>query len=48
MWSDFIYAFCKVDFLCNNGDPNWIGMVVLVATAAIIFEAAFSALRKNR
>ena len=48
MWSDFLYVFCKAEFLCNNGDPNWLGMAVLVAVAAIILNAAASALKKNR
>ena len=48
MWSDFIAVFCKVEFLCNNGDPNWLGMVVLVAAAAFIIKAAASALKNRR
>ncbi len=48
MWSDFIYVFCKVEFLCNNSNPNWLGMVVLVAAAAIIIKAAASALKNRR
>ena len=48
MWSDFLYVFCKMEFLCNNGDPNWLGMVVLVAVVAIILNVAGSALHKNR
>jgi hypothetical protein len=30
MWEGFIRGFCKVEFLCYAGDPNWLGWVVLV------------------
>jgi len=25
----FIESFCKVEFLCYQGDPNWLGWIVL-------------------
>ena len=25
----FIESFCKVEFLCYQGDPNWLGWMVL-------------------
>ena len=27
--SKFIAGFCKVEFLCYAGDPNWLGWIVL-------------------
>jgi hypothetical protein len=26
---DFINRFCKVDFVCYAGDPNWLGYILL-------------------
>jgi len=28
-WSQFIPSFCKVQFLCYDGAPNWLGWVAL-------------------
>ena len=29
MWNKFIFGFCKVEFLCHAGSPNWLGRGVL-------------------
>jgi len=29
MWNKFITGFCKVEFLCYGGAPNWLGWGVL-------------------
>lgn len=26
-WVKFINGYCKVDFLCYNGNPNWLGWI---------------------
>jgi len=31
MWDSFKLGYCKVQFLCYEGDLNWLGWVVLVA-----------------
>ena len=28
-WSQFIPSFCKVQFLCYEGTPNWLGWGLL-------------------
>jgi hypothetical protein len=28
-WGTFIQAFCKVEFLCYAGEPNWLGWGVI-------------------
>lgn len=28
-WDEFIFSFCKVEFLCWGGEPNWLGWIVL-------------------
>jgi TPR repeat protein len=28
-WNSFIAGFCKVEFVCYAGDPNWLGWIVL-------------------
>lgn len=25
MWNKFIVEYCRVGFLCENNDPNWLG-----------------------
>jgi hypothetical protein len=30
MWNDFINEFCKVEFLCFSGEPNWLGWLILI------------------
>lgn len=27
--TSFIYSFCKVEFLCFAGEPNWLGFLVI-------------------
>ena len=29
MWDSFIIRFCKLDFVCDAGDLNWLGIFVL-------------------
>ena len=29
MWDSFKNSFCKVEFLCYAGDPNWLGWLVI-------------------
>ena len=29
-WTWFITGFCKVDFVCFEGSPNWLGWILLV------------------
>ena len=28
--SGFFYEFCKVEFLCYVGEPNWLGWLILI------------------
>ncbi len=43
IWDKFVFGFCKVEFLCWNGDPNWLGWIVIAIGAFIllIILAAF-------
>jgi len=29
IWNAFINSFCKVEFLCFNNEPNWLGYIAL-------------------
>ena len=29
LWGKFIAGFCKVEFLCHGGEPNWLGWIVI-------------------
>lgn len=44
MWDSFIDGFCKVEFLCYAGDPNWLGWIVLFFGGCIALFAALCAL----
>ena len=33
---DFIFEFCKVSFLCNQGDINWLGWIVLILLIGLL------------
>lgn len=40
MWNKFISGFCKVEFLCFAGDPNWLGWGALgLGILALIYFA---------
>jgi len=28
-WGNFIPGFCKVEFLCYEAEPNWMGWILL-------------------
>jgi hypothetical protein len=30
MWDWIIFEYCKVNFLCYAGDPNWLGAIILL------------------
>lgn len=34
-WINFTSEFCKVDFLCHNGEPHWLGWFALVVAVVI-------------
>ena len=29
LWNNFIAGFCKLEFLCHGGEPNWLGWIAL-------------------
>lgn len=36
MWDKFIEGYCKVGFLCENNDPNWLGWFILIVLGTIV------------
>ena len=37
-WDRFIFGFCKVEFVCWQGEPNWLGwMVIALITPLTLF-----------
>ena len=36
MFDSFINSFCKVQFLCYEGEPNWLGLIVLFPLVIIV------------
>ena len=41
MWDKFIYEFCKVQFLCYEWEPNWLGWILISAVFGIALLAVF-------
>ena len=41
-WNTFVPGFCKVEFLCYDAEPNWLGWLILGIGG--IFAAMFAAL----
>ena len=37
MFDWFINSFCKVQFLCYQGEPNWLGIIVLLIPGIMLF-----------
>jgi hypothetical protein len=35
MGESFIDGFCKVEFLCYHGEPNWLGWAVLIPAGVV-------------
>jgi hypothetical protein len=40
LWNNFITGYCKVEFLCYGGEPNWLGWVALPVLAVLVYFAA--------
>jgi membrane protein YqaA with SNARE-associated domain len=36
MFDNFIISFCKVQFLCYENEPNWLGLIVLLPLVLIV------------
>lgn len=36
VWNKFIAGYCKVDFLCVNSDPNWLGWIPLIGIGIVV------------
>ena len=41
-WNSFIYSFCKVEFLCFDNEPNWLGRMVLFVFFLILLAIIVS------
>ena len=36
MWDEFIVGFCKVEFLCYQGELNWLGWGIMGVVGLIV------------
>ena len=41
-YDGFIAGFCKVEFLCHAGEPNWLGWGLLGFSALIVLGILWS------
>jgi hypothetical protein len=41
-WDKFIFEFCKVEFVCWQGEPNWLGWIVLACVVLFILYVALA------
>ena len=37
LWNEFLIGFCKVDFVCWEDDPNWLGWIFIGIIGYLIF-----------
>ena len=37
IWDSFIESFCKVEFLCYAGEPNWLGWIFIAILGVAVF-----------
>lgn len=44
VWTDFVTAFCEVEFLCHSGDPNWLGWLLIGWGGLILVSLVLSLL----
>ena len=42
LWSKFILGFCKVEFACYNGEPNWLGWILIALGGWFLLLVAFA------
>lgn len=40
LWASFITSFCKVSIVCWQGEPNWLGWIVIAAAFGIVIALA--------
>ena len=43
MFEWFYDVFCKVEFLCYAGEPNWLGWIIILFFGVSIFGAVIVA-----
>ena len=43
-WYWFIDGFCKVEFACYQGSPNWLGWIIIGFGALLILSITISLL----
>lgn len=36
-WQSFKVGFCKVEFLCYAGEPNWLGSIIIIIFFYLFF-----------
>ncbi len=41
-WDTFLVQFCKVELACWDGDPNWLGWILIVIAGWILFMVGIS------
>ena len=48
IWDTFVVEFCKVDFLCWHGVPNWLGWIVIAVLGLFALAVIMSILFAGR
>jgi len=46
-WKEFIAGYCKVDFVCWAGKPNWLGWLVLVLCVGYVLKYILETIFRN-
>jgi len=46
VWDSFITGFCKVEFACHQGEPNWLGRIFLSVGVSVVVITFVNILEK--
>ena len=41
LWNDLIIEFCKAECFCYQGEPNWLGWIVIFILGVIVIVISF-------
>ena len=44
IWDAFLLEFCKVEFVCHSGEPNWLGWVAMSVGGIVALYIALAIL----
>ena len=43
-WNNFLFHFCKADLFCRQGEPNWLGWILIGIVAFVLVYCLLTSL----